>query len=392
MQYINKAIEYALNNIRFETVFVKQGLSHTYYQITCITMNNIKSEECYLTIDNLNYHIIVLSLKTLKTHIFYPDSLIIHLLQMSICIKDDLDIASSIYTINRNNKTPHTLTNNLQSADSNTFNIRISGFETIIDCRSVYIDFIEQISKNIYEPIPSLICFDEDIQKQPVCNIMFLQNHVHKSTLNLLETKIINHLLTMPYIYKCNNFSIIPSITLKTEIKDMLFTNPPLYNTLSEISILVLHNYKNQSQLLQTLLYYFVKSLMIFEIRQQPTICEHTYNRTCRSIIDSMNFHIINTNIIDDIRLSLFKVHHTFMINNISKITEGLTLLNSFNKDYDLLYKHFTDLGKYLHKLDSYQTTSLLYSFIIQASPLKSELKPLIPYIASKILSHEIKF
>lgn len=75
MQYINKAIEYALNNIRFETVFVKQGLSHTYYQITCITMNNIKSEECYLTIDNLNYHIIVLSLKTLKTHIFYPDSL-----------------------------------------------------------------------------------------------------------------------------------------------------------------------------------------------------------------------------------------------------------------------------------------------------------------------------
>lgn len=80
------------------------------------------------------------------------------------------------------------------------------------------------------------------------------------------------------------------------------------------------------------------------------------------------------------------------MINNISKITEGLTLLNSFNKDYDLLYKHFTDLGKYLHKLDSYQTTSLLYSFIIQASPLKSELKPLIPYIASKILSHEIKF
>lgn len=131
---------------------------------------------------------------------------------------------------------------------------------------------------------------------------------------------------------------------------------------------------------------------MIFETNQRSTICELTYNLTCRSIIDSMNFHITNINIIDDIRMALLKVHQTFLINNISKIIDGLGFLNSFDANNDIFFKSFTDLGKYLNNFDNNQTASLLYYFTIQISPLKSELKPMIPYIASKIINHEIKF
>lgn len=276
MQNINKAIEYVLSHKSFETIFIKQGLSNTYYQVTCITINNINPEEYYLTINNLNFHFIVLSLKTLKRHIFHLDSLLIHLLQRSICIKDDLDITSSIYTINRNYKKAHDELINLPSSDSNILNIRISGFETINNCKSIYIDIIEHVSKSIHDVIPSLIYFDEDNNKQQVCNILFLRNDVNKNTFNLLETNIINHLLTMPYILGCNNFSIIPGTTFTTGIRDILFTNQSLYYTLSEISIMILRNYENQSQLLQMFLYSFYKSLMIFETNQRSTICELT--------------------------------------------------------------------------------------------------------------------
>lgn len=392
MQNINKAIEYVLNHKSFKTIFIKQGLSDTYYQVSCISINNLQPKEYNLTIDNISFHFIELPLRTLKRHIFYPDSLIIHLLQGSICIKDDLDIASSIYTINRNRKKTYSQLNDLTPIDPNILNIRISGFETIIDCRSIYIDTIEHVFKDIDNTVSSLIYFDEDNHKQPVCNVLFLQNNVNETTFNLLETNIVNHLLTMPYILNCNNFSIIPDITFSTGIRNILFSNYKLWSILSEISIIILNNYENQSQLFQTILYYFFKSLMTFEISQQSTICELTYNNACRNIIDSMNFHIINLNIIDNIRMSLLKIHQTFLINNISKIIDGLRFLNSFKTDNDVIFKHFVDLGEYLHKLDNKQTVSLLYSFIIQICPLKSELKPLIPYITSKIISHEIRF